>query len=149
MQTNVKRSKTHQHPQLCLAGQLLEEGQSYQYLGATTPLVCLGRTIILALYSTTNLILQLCRPHLEYACTVWDPHFTKEIIVLKIVQRFACKICCKSWLMDYEIMLTNLFRLAVFSLKVYYFHIPPRTTTCEPFPIICQNKCLHNSFFHT
>ena len=47
-------------------------------------------------------------PHLEYACTVWDPHLAKEITLLENVQKFACKICCKSWLMDYDSMLVYL-----------------------------------------
>ena len=44
----------------------------------------------------------------EYACTVWDPHLAKEITLLENVQKFACKICCKSWLMDYDSMLAYL-----------------------------------------
>ena len=63
-------------------------------------------------YADSNTLRQFylscIRPHLEYACTVWDPHPTKDITLLENVQKFACKICCKSWLMDYESMLTYL-----------------------------------------
>ena len=46
--------------------------------------------------------LSCIRPHLEYACTVWDPCLAKERTLLEGVQKFACKVCCKSWSMDYE-----------------------------------------------
>ena len=36
-------------------------------------------------------------PHLEYATTVWDPHLSKDTQELKSVQRFACRVCTKSW----------------------------------------------------
>ncbi len=31
------------------------------------------------------------RPHLEYACPVWDPHLKKDIDKLESVQKFALK----------------------------------------------------------
>ena len=57
---------------------------------------------------TPSVNLSCIRPHLEYACTVWDPHLTKDITLPENAQKFACKICCKSWVMDYESMLTYL-----------------------------------------
>ena len=52
--------------------------------------------------------LSCIRPHLEYACTVWDPYLAKERTLLEGGQKFACKVCCKSWNMDYESMLGHL-----------------------------------------
>ena len=37
------------------------------------------------------------QPQLEYAVPVCDPHFCKDIDMLESVQRFATKICTKSW----------------------------------------------------
>ena len=127
----MTRSKTHQRPQLYLAGQLLEQVQNYKYLGVTITSslswsdhiqsICLKSRRLVGLlyhqfynYADSNTLRQFylscIRPHryLEYACTVWDPHLTKDITLLENVQMFACKICCKSWFMDYESMLTYL-----------------------------------------
>ena len=48
------------------------------------------------------------RPHLEYAVPVWDPHLTKDINALEAVQRFACRVCTKSWDMSYSDMLQTM-----------------------------------------
>ena len=125
----ITRSKTYHHPQLYLSGQPLEQVQSYKYLGViiTSDLswsvhiqsICLkSRRLVGLLYrqfydnANSNTLRQFylscIRPHLEYACTVWDPHLAKEITLLENVQKFACKICCKSWLMDYDSMLAYL-----------------------------------------
>ena len=37
------------------------------------------------------------RPHLEYACQVWDPYQQKGIDLLESVQKFALHICSKQW----------------------------------------------------
>ena len=34
----------------------------------------------------------LIRPHLEYACSVWDPHLKKDIERLEGVQKFGMKV---------------------------------------------------------
>ena len=52
--------------------------------------------------------LSCIRPHLEYACTVWDPYLAKERTLLEAVQKFVCKVCCKNQNMDYESMLGHL-----------------------------------------
>jgi len=55
--------------------------------------------------------LRCIRPHLKYACTIWHPYFTNEITQLQNVSTFAFNdytVCCTSWLMDYESILTYL-----------------------------------------
>ena len=48
------------------------------------------------------------RPHLEYACQLWDPYTTKGIQSLESVQKFSCEVCLKQWDMNYESMLEQL-----------------------------------------
>ena len=50
--------------------------------------------------------LSYVRPHLECAVPVWDPHHLGHIEALEKVQRFALKMCTKSWDSSYEDMLT-------------------------------------------
>ena len=125
----ITRSRTHQCPQLYLAGQPLECVQSYKYLGViiTSNLswsehiqsICnKSRKLVGLLYRQfyqnadsdilRQFYLSCIRPHLEYACTVWDPYLAKEKALLEAVQKFACKVCCKNWNMDYESMLAHL-----------------------------------------
>ena len=102
-------------PQLFLASQLLECVQSYKYLGFIITSrsehiqsICnewknCGLTLSPVLpecrlgYPPLILYLSCIRPHLEYACTVWNPYLGKEKTLLEAVQKFACKICCKNW----------------------------------------------------
>ena len=59
--------------------------------------------------STLPCIYLTCiRPHLEYACQLWDPYTDKGTQALESVQKFACKVCLKQWDMDYESMLEQL-----------------------------------------
>ena len=125
----ITRSTIHQCPQLYLAGQPLECVQSYKYLGViiTSNLswsehiqsICnKSRKLVGLLYRQfyqnadsdilRQFYLSCIRPHLEYACTVWDPYLAKEKALLEAVQKFACKVCCKNWNMDYESMLAHL-----------------------------------------
>ena len=50
------------------------------------------------------------KTHLEYACSVWDPHLKKDIERLEGVQKFGLKVCLKRWQCGYmELLhLTNL-----------------------------------------
>ncbi len=42
-----------------------------------------------------QLYVSYIRPHLEYACKVWDPHLRKDIEALETVQKFALRVCTK------------------------------------------------------
>lgn len=53
------------------------------------------------------LYVALVRPQLEYAVPVWDPHLAKHIELLEKVQKFALKICTKSWNQPYDTLLTQ------------------------------------------
>ena len=40
-------------------------------------------------HSLIRLYIALVRPHLDYACVIWDPHLKKDIDLLERVQMFA------------------------------------------------------------
>lgn len=111
---------------LLLAGTVLEQVESYRYLGVlvTSRLtwsdhieqICTkARRLIGMLYrqfyrwadtsTLLNIYLTCIRPHLEYACQLWDPFTDKSIQALEAVQKFACKVCLKQWNLDYDTML--------------------------------------------
>ena len=48
----------------------------------------------------------LIRTHMEYACVVWDPHLVKDVKVIEDVQKFALRVCSKSWNSNYESLLS-------------------------------------------
>ena len=52
---------------------------------------------------TTLKQLYVCniRPHLEYACQVWDPYLKRDIDLLESVQKFALRVCSKQWNASY------------------------------------------------
>ena len=52
-----------------------------------------------------KLYLTKIKPHLEYASPVWDPFRKGEIEELENVQKFALRMCLKSWDMDYSELL--------------------------------------------
>ena len=44
----------------------------------------------------------LVRPHLEYCAPVWDPHLQRDIQMLERTQKFAYRMCTKTWNAGYE-----------------------------------------------
>ena len=52
-----------------------------------------------------NLYRSFIRPHLEYASIVWNPSFKGDIATIKNVQKFALRMCTKSWGSNYEDLL--------------------------------------------
>ena len=55
-----------------------------------------------------QLYLSYIRPHLEYSSAVWNPHLKGEIADIERVQKFALRVCLKSWdpLTSYNDLLT-------------------------------------------
>ena len=80
------------------------------------------------------LYLTCIRPHLEYACQLWDPYTTEGIHSLESVQKFACKVCLKQWNMDYDSMLKLL-------------GIPLLATRRKYLKLTTMYNIVHNSFF--
>jgi len=37
------------------------------------------------------------KPHLEYACEIWDPYLAKDCQMIESVQKFASRKCLKIW----------------------------------------------------
>ncbi len=51
---------------------------------------------LLQLYTT------MIKPHLEYACAVWDPFRTKCVDMLEAIQTFALQVCTGNWRVGYS-----------------------------------------------
>ena len=60
-----------------------------------------------------QLYLSLVKPHLEYACPVWDPHTMKDKVLLEDLQKFAFRMATKQWDLGYQDLLDtmNVYRL--------------------------------------
>ena len=87
----------------------------------------------------------LIRPHMEYTCSVWDPHLKKGIQTLENVQKFALRICSKLWNSDYDTLLGTL-NIPTLSnrretLKLcLLFNILAGRVTYPSFPITIKNS---------
>ena len=57
-----------------------------------------------------QLYLSLVRPHLEYACQMWDPHLLRDKNKLEGVQKFGLRLASHQWDARYQDLL-NLFDL--------------------------------------
>ena len=100
---------------------------SYKYLGITlTSNLCWSphvmnccnkaRRLVGLLYrqfyenATSPTLLKLycsfIRPHLEYAAIAWNPALKGDIKLLENVQKFALRVCMKSWNSTYQELLT-------------------------------------------
>ena len=123
-----KNTKSLPPPQLTLNGNVLKRVYSYRYLGITltsnmswSPHVAetcnKTRRLVGLLYrrfhqysnSTTliNLYRSFIRPHLEYASIVWNPGLKGETEAIENVQKFALRMCTRSWNSDYEELLAT------------------------------------------
>ena len=122
-----KSAPTRPPIQLQLLGQPLHMVESYKYLGlllssnmswsAHIASICgKARQILGLLYrrfytgstepnSIKQLYLSLVRPHLEYACQVWDPYLMKDKKRLEGVQKFGLKMASHQWDTSYSDLL--------------------------------------------
>ena len=87
-----------------------------------------------------NLYTSLVRPHLEYACQVWDPYTERNIDHLEKVQKYALRICNGTQGMgiflehfsfpDYLADESRYLRLVtLFQLHTHHFYFPPGVLT--------------------
>ena len=135
--------------QLCLVhGTVLEVVSTFKYLGLLISSdmswsnhikdICSKARKILGLlyrryyqYADESTLLQLymslVRPHLEYAAPVWDPHLQKDIQLLEDTQKFACRMCNKSWNAGYDELLdpicSNSLLLAPTHIFILLYHV--------------------------
>ena len=54
-----------------------------------------------------KLYLSCIRPDLEYAAPVWSPHLKGQIEDIESVQKLALRVCCKSWDVHYQMLLSK------------------------------------------
>ena len=69
------------------------------------------QTGLIPIYTLKNIYIfyvSCIRPHLEYACQLWDPYTSESINILEGVQKFACRVCLGHSCSDYEAMLHRL-----------------------------------------
>ena len=121
-----KRSPTTPFHPLMLNGLHLNRVECFKYLGVLlssdlswtphiTSVCSKARQILGLLYrrfynyaegdTLKQLYLSLIRPHLEYACPVWDPHTMKDKTLLENVQKFAFRMATKQWDSGYQDLL--------------------------------------------
>ena len=150
-----KRIYSISPPCLTLNGQELARVSSYKYLGVliTSDLmwsshiakVCNKTRKLIGLFyrtfykhSTVETMLKLycsfIRPHLEYAAAAWDPYLKKDIDLLEDVQKFALKVCNKSWNLSYEELLSK-------------SHLASLQTRRQQFKLCHIFKIVHNFAF--
>ena len=126
----ISRKRVHSvaPPSLTIDGTPLIEVTEYKYLGVTitsdmtwsphiTNVCNKSRKLIGLLYrrfyqnSSSHTLLKLyksfIRPHLEYSSVVWNPHLKGEIEALEKVQKFALRVCTKSWDSHYKDLLSR------------------------------------------
>ena len=144
----TKCSKAASH--LTLYGQPLEKVNTYKYLGLLLSSdlswtqhinnICTKAKKLLGLiyrrfyqFSTPASLFQmyisLVRPNLEYASQVWSPYKVGEVNSLEHVQKFALRMCTKSWDTSYQELL-QLFSLPDLQQRRLYLDL------CTMFRII-------------
>ena len=124
----ITRKKIHSLPPPCLTinDTALTQVQEYKYLGVIitsdlswtphiTNLCNRSRRLIGLLYrrfykhASSNTLLKLyisfIRPRLEYSSAVWNPYLKGEVEALEKVQKYALKVCLKSWDVSYDDLL--------------------------------------------
>ena len=157
-----RRQHQHQPHLFYLQGDIIEQVCSYKYLGVMVTsnlkwdehidkVSLKAKRLLGHVYRVfyrnvqphylLNLYISLVRPHLEYACQVWDPYTQRSICQLESIQKFALKICTGQWNTRYGDLLENYnlprlsnrreyLRLAtLFQIHTHHFHFPPGILT--------------------
>ena len=141
--TMLLSRKNHQLNPLFIQDETIEQVCCYKYLGLIiTPnlkwddhierITIRARRLLGYLYRVyyrnveskylVNLYTSLVRPHLEYACQVWDPHNQKNIEQLERIQKYALRICTGQWNTRYNDLL-DVFKLPRLSNRREYLRI--------------------------
>ena len=128
---------------ILLGNEALELVQRYKYLGVTITsnlswsehinTKCIkAKKLIGLLYrrfygnadpiALFELYTALVRPHLEYACEVWNPHLQKERDQLERVQKYGLRMCSKQWNAGYTDIL-SLFKIPTLSDRREYLSL--------------------------
>ena len=122
-----KRAHSSTPPNLYVSGTALLQVSEYKYLGVVitsdlswrphiTNMCNKTRKLIGLLYrrfyqsSNSSILLKLylsfVRPHLEFSSAVWSPHLKGEVEAVEKVQKYALKVCMKSWDTSYADLLS-------------------------------------------
>ena len=151
----VSRKKNQlMHPDLLLCDQPLQRVDTYKYLGLlvssdlswsdhVSSICSKARKLLGMLYrrfyahsnsdALFHLYQSLVRPHLEYASSVLSPYRIGEIKALEDVQKFALRICRKTWDQSYQSLL-ELFQIPTLEDRRIYLDL------CTMFKIV-HNLC--------
>ena len=106
-----KNSNSLPPPQITVNGTVLKRVFSYKYLGVTLTANMSWSPHITECCNNTRKLISLSRSfirlHLEYASIVWNPNFKGEIEALGNIQKFALRMCTKSWDSNYDELLAT------------------------------------------
>ena len=155
----ISRKRVHSiaPPSFTIDGSPLIEVMEYKYLGVTLTSdmtwsshisnVCIkSRKLVGLLYrrfyrnSSSHTLLKLyksfIRPHLEYSSIVWSPYLKGEVEALEKVQKFALRVCTKSWDSDYQDLLqrTSLTTLQTRRVQASLCHVYKIIHSLTDFP---------------
>ena len=74
-------------------------------------------------FASSTFMLRLCksliRPHLEYACIVWNPHLQKDIPKIEQIQKFASRVCSRKWSANYDSLLNVIHSSTVYGRRKF------------------------------
>ena len=76
-----------------------------------------------------NLYITLVRPHLEYACEIWNPCLKRDINKVEQLQKFGLRMCTRRWSSDY---LDLLLLFSILTLGDHRLHL----TLCTMYKIV-------------
>ncbi len=118
-----RRRSSIEPPAIILSGLPIERVSQFKYLGVhissdlswslhVGKICTKGRGLLYRRFHAADtstckqLYVSFIRPHLKYACQVWDPHL-KDIEAIESVQKFAVRACTRQWDTPYQSLLTS------------------------------------------